>query len=270
MSVFIISEIGVNHNKSLDMAYKLCDAAHEAGANAAKFQTWITDKILSPDHPRYQMIKDLEMPFDFFRKVKEYCDKIGIMFLSTPDDEESLDFLVDELDMPIIKIGSGNATNRNFIIKAIDKGKPLIISTGMCDWKEVDCIYKIVDPFYPEQLTLLHCVSLYPAEYREVNLKNIPDMIECYQGMCKVGLSDHTPGIEIPIAAVALGATVIEKHLTLDKTFSGPDHAASLEPAEFKMMVEAIRNVEAAMGNGIKQPCKRELQVRDLYRLKGV
>lgn len=266
-NTFIIAEIGVNHNKSLDMAYKLCDVAKEAGADAAKFQTWITDKILPPDHPRYQMIKELEMPFDFYRKIKQYCDNIGIMFLSTPDDEESLDFLVDELNMPIIKIGSGNAANLGFIKKAIKKDKPLIISTGMCNMKEIKNI-EFLASF--QDLTLLYCVSLYPTDYSDINLNAMRDMYDwCFFRSCKVGLSDHTPGIEIPIAAVAMGATVIEKHLTLDKTLPGPDHAASLEPAEFKQMVMSIRNVEKAMGDGIKRPCARELEVRDLYRLHG-
>jgi N-acetylneuraminate synthase/N,N'-diacetyllegionaminate synthase len=263
----IIAEAGVNHNGSFQQAKLLCMAARVVGADAVKFQTWITDKIMTPDNPRYAMIKSLEMPFDFFRKIKAYCDEIGIMFLSTPDDEESLDFLVDELDMPIIKIGSGNAVNFDFIDKAIAKRKPLIISTGMCTITEFNHIFRRVDPLNPEDLTLLHCVSLYPADYGEVDLNTIPWMIECFHE-CRIGLSDHTPGIEIPIAAVAMGATVIEKHLTLDRTLPGPDHAASLEPAEFKQMVQAIRNVEKAMGSGIKQPCEREMAVRDLYRLK--
>lgn len=268
MPTMIIAEAGVNHNGSLNIAYKLCDAALDAGASCIKFQTWKTDKILPPDHPRYKMLKDLEMPFDFFRQVKEYCDSIGIMFLSTPDDEESLDFLVYDLGMSMIKIGSGNATNWEFIRKAKAKYLPLVISTGMCDTND---LVLLLNENWKQDVTLLHCTSLYPADYSEVNLQAMITMRDYYPyRYINVGLSDHTPGIEIPIAAVALGATVIEKHLTLDKTLPGPDHAASLEPAEFKRMVEAIRNVEKAMGSGIKQPCERELQVRELYRLKGV
>lgn len=266
MPTMIIAEAGVNHCCSIDLAYKLCDAALDTGADCIKFQTWKTDKIMNPDNPRYEMLKNLEMPFSFFREIKDYCDKIGIMFLSTPDDEESLDFLVDELDMPIIKIGSGNASNLDFIKKTKNKNRPLVISTGMCTISEVDDIYWTVGFFF-EDLTLLHCVSLYPAEYTEINLKIIKDMVFRYD--CKIGLSDHTPGIEISIAAVAMGATVIEKHLTLDKTMPGPDHTTSLDPAEFKRMVESIRNVEAAMGDGIKMPCVRELGVKELYRIKG-
>jgi sialic acid synthase SpsE len=250
------------------MAYTLCDLAKEAGASAAKFQTWVTDKILPPDHPRYQMLKDLEMPFDFFRNVKQYCDDIGIMFLSTPDDEESLDFLVDEMDIEIIKIGSGNLTNKSFLEKVATKNKPIILSTGMGSKKEIREALDLLCRPGVRWVQLLHCISLYPTKYEEVNLNAIKQMKDEFTWY--TGLSDHTPGIEIPIAAVALGATVIEKHLTLNRNLPGPDHAASLEPGEFKQMVQAIRNVEAAMGNGIKQPCERELQVRDLYRLKGV
>lgn len=262
--VFIIAEAGVNHNKSLDMAYQLCSAAKESGADAIKFQTWITDKIYPKDHPRYQMIRELEMPFDFFRQIKRYCDDIGIMFLSTPDDEESLDFLVNDLGMPIIKVGSGNLTNKIFLSKVIDKNKPIILSTGMSNYLEVFNAFIL---FYERELTLLHCVSCYPTNYNELNLSAMKgfETLEC-----KYGLSDHTPGIEIPIAAVAMGATVIEKHLTINRNLPGPDHKASLEPDEFKQMVAAIRHVEEAMGDGIKKPCARELEVRDLIRIKGV
>lgn len=270
-NTFIIAEAGVNHNGSLELAYKLCDAVKEAGADAVKFQTWITDKIMTKDNPRYDMIKQLEMPFDFFIKINKYCKDIGLMFLSTPDDEESLNFLVDELDMPIIKIGSGNAVNYSFIEKAKLKDKPLIISTGMCNFKDVDTIYSLLFPSYGKSnysdLTLLHCTSLYPTPYDNVNLKAMSSMRKRYH--CNIGYSDHTPGIEVPIAAVATGATVIEKHLTLDKTMLGPDHAASLEPHEFKQMVISIRNIEKAFGSATKKPCEKELKIRDITRLKG-
>lgn len=264
---FIIAEAGVNHNVSLKLAYKLCDAAKHAGADAVKFQTWITDKIMTPDNPRYEMLKSLEMPFSFFRDIKQYCTKLGIMFLSTPDDEESLDFLVDELDMTIIKIGSGNLTNHKFIFKASQKKKNIILSIGMSHIPEINQSLQIIYSNYPQiDLTLLHCVSLYPTKYEEINLKVIESLKNLY--VCKVGLSDHTLGIDIPIAAVALGALVIEKHLTMDKNLPGPDHALSLDPAEFKQMVKSIRNVEVALGDGIKIPCSRELEIRDLYRIK--
>lgn len=265
-NTFIIAEAGVNHNGSLRTAFRLCNAAQEAGADAIKFQTWITDKIMSKDNPRYDMIKQLEMPFDFFIKINKYCKDIGLMFLSTPDDEESLNFLVDELDMPIIKIGSGNAANLDFIKKTIHKDKPLIISTGMCDFKDIDNIINLPFWHFPP-ITLLHCTSLYPTQYEDVNLRAMSSMRKRYN--CEIGFSDHTPGIEVPIAAVAMGATVIEKHLTLDKTMLGPDHAASLEPHEFKQMVTSIRNIEKAFGSARKKPCDNELKIRDITRLKG-
>lgn len=263
----IIAEAGVNHNKSLNMAYALCDAAKTAEASAVKFQTWITDKIYPKDHPRYQMLKDLEMPFDFFRQIKKYCDDIGIMFLSTPDDEESLDFLVDELGMPIIKVGSGNLTNKSFLKMVADKNKPVILSTGMAEWLEICDAISVLYTHgkAPFNLSLLHCVSLYPTHYWEVNLKAL-EKLQYWN--VPVGFSDHTTGIEIPIAAVAMGVSVIEKHLTIDRNLPGPDHKTSLEPDEFKQMVTSIRHVEDAMGTGIKQPCKRELLIRDSIRIK--
>jgi len=193
------------------------------------------------------------------------------MFLSTPDDEESLNFLVDELGMPIIKIGSGNLVNKPFLKAVSGKNKPVILSTGMADREEVFEAYHQLDI---KNIYILHCTTCYPTNYHEVNLLAMIELQEQFNEEWYFnkgfGLSDHTPGIEIPIAAVAMGATVIEKHLTLDRNLPGPDHKASLEPDEFKQMVIAIRNVEQAMGDGIKRPCKRELEVRDLIRFKGV
>jgi sialic acid synthase SpsE len=266
---FIIAEAGVNHNGGLDMAYKLCDAAKESKADAVKFQTYVTSRCWKPDHEMYQMLKDLELSCNDFRKIKQYCDKIGIMFLSTPEDESDLDFLVNELDMPIIKVNSANLTHHEFLRAVYRKKRTTIISTGMATEQEVINALEglwvnngtLVFNNDSSLLYVLHCTTHYPSEYNEVNLNAMVKM-----NYPLYGLSDHTLGIEVPIAAVAKGATVIEKHLTLDKELPGPDHKASLDPIEFKAMVQAIRNIEKAMGDGVKRPTEYELKIKDKVR----
>ena len=275
--VFIIAEAGVNHNGDIRLAYKLVDAAKEAGADAVKFQTFKAENVVSKitekaeyqrettnsEESQYEMIKKLELSFEDFVKIKDYCDKKGITFLSTPFDYESVDFL--ESLVPLYKVGSGEITNLPFLEYIAKKGKAIILSTGMSTLGEVEeAVKTIINVNSSLPLVLLHCVSNYPAKYEDVNLKAMLTLKEAFE--LPVGYSDHTLGIEIAIAAVALGAKVIEKHFTLDRGLPGPDHKASLEPDELKKMVKAIRNVEKALGSGVKRPTQSELKVMKVAR----
>jgi N,N'-diacetyllegionaminate synthase len=270
---FIIAEAGVNHNGDIALARQLIDAALEAGADAVKFQTWITEKIITPDAPlaeyqrqnsaedasQYAMLKRLELSQEAFRELKAYADTRGILFLSTPDEEDSADFL-DSLNVPLFKIGSGEVTNLALIQHIARKGKPVILSTGMSNLREVEGAVEAVEETQNGQLTLLHCVSNYPADPAECNLRAM-HTLEAAFGY-PVGFSDHTMGRDVAVAAVALGARIIEKHLTLDTALPGPDHSSSLDPAEFRAMVMAIRQVEAALGDGRKRPSASEKETR--------
>ena len=270
--VYIIAEAGVNHNGRLDLALKLCDAAKEAGVDAIKFQTWKTELIISKntemadyqkknlgnDDSQYDMLKKLELSYDNFRLIKDYCDNIGLQFLSTADETESLDFLC-ELGMPLIKLGSGEITNIPYLRYCAKKNMPLIISTGMCNLSDVATAFDVLTEAGAKDITVLHCTTNYPCPMDEVNLRAMQTMKDAFK--CKVGYSDHTMGTEIPIAAVAMGAEIIEKHFTLDRNMEGPDHKASLEPQELKYMVYCIRNIEVALGDGIKRPNASEVEI---------
>lgn len=265
MSVYIIAEAGVNHNGRLDLAMKLCDAAKEAGVDAVKFQTWKTEKIVTrnaakaayqeentgSEQSQYEMLKELELSYPEFKKINEYCKKIGLQFLSTPDEEESLDFLCS-MNLPFIKIGSGEVTNIPYLRVIGSRHQKVIISTGMSTLADVEKAYNTLMESGAKEVALLHCTTNYPCPYNEVNLQAIQTLKSAFK--CQVGYSDHTMGIEVPIAAVAMGAEIIEKHFTLDKNMEGPDHKASLDPHELKQMVISIRNIEKAMGDGIKRP----------------
>jgi len=269
---FIIAEAGVNHNGRLDLALQLCDAAKAAGADAVKFQTWVTEKIIVPDtqkaayqqantggeQSQYQMLKALELGYAQFAQIKDYCDSIGITFLSTGDNPEDVDFLLG-LGMPMVKMGSGDITNIPLLRHIGACGRPVILSTGMADMKMVRTAFRTLQAAGAKDITVLHCTTNYPCPPEEVNLKAMLTM-KAELG-CPVGYSDHTLGTEIPVAAVALGATVIEKHLTLDSHMEGPDHAASMEPAAFGEMCRQIRAVEAAIGSGIKEPNESEKRI---------
>lgn len=271
MSVYIIAEAGVNHNGKLDLALKLCDAAKEAGVDAVKFQTWKTENIVTArarqaayqtentgvEESQFDMLKKLELSYDHFRYIQDYCKKIGIDFLSTPDEEESLEFLVS-LGLPFIKVGSGEVTNIPYLRKIASCGKPVILSTGLSTLAQVATAYDTLLQAGAPTVSLLHCTTNYPCPYDEVNLRAMQTLKDAFK--CQVGYSDHTMGTEIPVAAVAMGAEIIEKHFTLDRTMEGPDHKASLEPAELKLMVEQIRHIEVAMGDGIKRPNKSEAE----------
>ena len=274
MHTYIIAEAGVNHNGQLDLALKLCDAAKEAGVDCVKFQTWQTEKIVTrkaekatyqsentndAEESQFDMLKKLELSYEDFRLVQEHCNKIGIDFLSTPDEEYSLAFLMNELHLPLIKIGSGEVTNIPYLRQMASYHKPIILSTGMTTLAQVAKAYDTLIAAGAPSVSLLHCTTNYPCPKNEVNLRAMQTMKEAFK--CPVGYSDHTMGTEIPIAAVAMGAEIIEKHFTLDRNMDGPDHKASLEPHELKYMVACIRNIEVALGDGIKQPNPSEVEI---------
>jgi N,N'-diacetyllegionaminate synthase len=269
--VIVIAEAGVNHNGNIVLAKKLIDSAYEAGADAVKFQTFKAEKLISKNAPKaeyqkqstdsnesqFEMIKKLELDLETHKELLSYCNKKNIKFLSTPFDLDSID-LLNKLGLNIFKIGSGEITNLPYLRKIGSLKKKVIISTGMSDLGEIEDALDILisSGTSKENITVLHCNTEYPTPIEDVNLKAMLTIKNAFD--INIGYSDHTLGIEVPIAAVALGATVIEKHFTLDKTMEGPDHKASLEPHELKQMVCSIRNIEKAMGNGIKKPSLSE------------
>jgi len=293
---FIIAEAGVNHNGSLDMAKQLAEVAAEAGADAVKFQTFKADRLVSRsalkadyqtkttdvDESQYEMIRKLELDEHAHYTLIEHCKSCGIQFLSTPFDLVSVDLLAGRFDLPCIKIPSGDITNAPLLLRIAQTGKPVILSTGMSTLGEIEDALGVLAFGYlgktkptitafraaycsaeglaalQGMVTLLHCTTEYPAPLEDVNLK-VMDTLKSAFGL-PVGYSDHTEGIAVPIAAVARGAVVIEKHFTLDRALPGPDHKASLEPAELKQMVGAIRVVEQALGSGQKHPTQSELK----------
>ena len=282
-NVLIIAEAGVNHNNDLDTALKLCDAAKKAGADVVKFQTWKTENLITHNvsqadyqsrntrfqESQFDMLKKLEFSYDKFRKVKDYCNNIGIAFASTADEQESLDFLI-ELGIPFIKIGSGDIGNVSYLRYIGSKGLPIILSTGMSTLADVDIsLTALCDGgISREKITLLHCTTNYPCLYDEVNLNAINTLRSAFR--LSVGYSDHTIGTEVAVAAVTLGAKVIEKHFTLDCNMEGPDHVASTEPDEFRHMVDQIRHIEHAFGDGIKRPALSELNISQVVTKRVV
>jgi N-acetylneuraminate synthase len=302
-NTFIIAEAGVNHNGSLDTALQLIDAAVNAGADAVKFQTFKGEKLVSrfASKAEYQtrntdnaesqleMIKKLELDEKQHMVLAKYCQKCGIEFMSTPFDLDSVDFLANTVNVARLKIPSGEITNGPILLSFAQTGKPLILSTGMSTLDEVETALRVLafgfinsgekpsmegfkkayssnegQAFLKEKVSLLHCTSEYPAPFDEVNLKAMDTLKNKFS--LPVGYSDHTMGIAVPIAAVARGALIIEKHFTLDRNLPGPDHKASLEPDELQQMVNSIRQIELALGNGIKQPSASELKNKDVAR----
>lgn len=275
--VFVIAEAGVNHNGDLNLAFKLIDAAKRAGADVVKFQSFKADKLVSTLIPKagyqkqttkknetqYAMIKKLELTLEDHRALIKECKRKNIQFLSTPFDEESAD-LLEKLGVKIFKIPSGEITNIPFLEFLARKRKSLILSTGMANLLEVKEAVQSIFRSGNKKLTLLHCVTEYPAPFGQLNLKAIQTLSKEFN--LPTGFSDHSLGIEAPIAAVSLGAVVIEKHLTLNRNLPGPDHKASLEPDEFKQMVQAIRRIEQALGDGKKRTMPCEKKYIDLVR----
>ncbi|RUM72287.1 MAG: N-acetylneuraminate synthase [Sulfurovum sp.] len=271
MSVFIIAEAGVNHNGDINLAKKLIDVAVDAGVDAVKFQTWKTELLVtkeaeqavyqrentSKNESQFDMLKRLELSYDAFRELKSYCDTKNIIFLSTPDEFESANFLCELQD--IFKIGSGEITNLPYLRHIGSLEKKVILSTGMADMGEIEDALDILinAGTLKKNITVLHANTMYPTPMEDVNLNAMLSIGKAFD--VAYGYSDHTLGIEVDIAAVAMGASCIEKHFTLDKTMEGPDHKASLEPDELKAMVKAIRNIELALGNGVKKPSKSEI-----------
>lgn len=302
-SVYIIAEAGVNHNGSLDLAFSLVDAAAQAGADAVKFQTFQAEKLASrvapqadyqkqaaPEASQLEMLRRLELTEEGHRQLIEYCGKKGVHFLSTPFDEESVDLLANTFGLSLLKLSSGEITNGPLLLKAARSGKPIILSTGMSTLGEVEGALGVLAFGYlnpPDEkpsedafqraycsekgqgalknnVTLLHCTTEYPAPVEEVNLLAMDTLKEAF-GL-PVGYSDHTRGIAVPIAAVARGAAIIEKHFTLDRTLPGPDHQASLEPGELAAMVASIRQVEKALGSRLKVPSVAEMKNKAVAR----
>jgi N,N'-diacetyllegionaminate synthase len=275
--IFIIAEAGVNHNGNIDIARKMIDAAVEFKADAIKFQTFKAEYVISKyaqkaeyqkqttgvEESQLEMVKKLEFTHDEFRDLKGYCSKKGVLFLSTPFDFVSIDFL-QSINISMLKVPSGEITNLPYLIKIAQTGKPVILSTGMSTLGEVRAAIEILRRNGSSEITLLHCNTEYPTPYEDVNLNAMLTM-QRELGL-QVGYSDHTPGIEVSVAAVSLGAVVIEKHFTLDKNMEGPDHKASLEPDEFAVMVRAIRNVEKALGSGEKKPSPSEIKNMNIAR----
>lgn len=302
MSVYIIAEAGVNHNGSLETAMRLVDVAVEAGADAVKFQTFKAEKLVTQAaskaeyqkqttgeaESQFAMLRKLELKYEFHFQLMEYCEKQGISFLSTAFDVDSLTFLTNEIGVERLKLPSGEITNGPFLLAHAQTGKEIILSTGMATLGEVETALGVLAFGYlgwetpslsrfqeayscaqgrailKEKLTLLHCTSEYPTPMQHVNLLAMNTLREAF-GLA-VGYSDHTEGLVVPIAAAARGATLIEKHFTLDRNSKGPDHKVSLEPKELKQMVVAIRSVEQALGNACKAPQAVELQNRDVAR----
>jgi N,N'-diacetyllegionaminate synthase len=273
---FVVAEAGVNHNGDIDLARRLVDAAAGAGADAVKFQTFRTDALVTADAPKagYQaettgeggqraMLARLELTAGAHAGLRDHGRGRGLVFFSAPFDEASAD-LLEQIGVPVFKVPSGEITNFPLLRHLAAKGRPIILSTGMSTLDEVDQAVGTVRAAGDPPLALLHCVSAYPAPAAETNLRAI-DALRVRFG-CPVGLSDHTLGTAVALAAVARGAVIIEKHLTLDKTLPGPDHRASLDPAEFGALVRAIREVESALGDGNKRPMPSEADTRRVAR----
>jgi len=303
--VYIIAEAGVNHNGNRDMAFQLVDAAVKAQVDAIKFQTFKAKNLVtrsaekaeyqrqttSSEESQFEMLKQLELPHEWHKELSEYCKESGIDFLSTAFDNYSLDFLVNEMGLKTLKLPSGEITNGPFLLAHAQTCCDLIISTGISTMAEVrDALsvvaYGLLNPksnvkpsaeefenafnsnegqrLLMKKVTLLHCTTQYPTPFKDINLNAMVSMRKHFG--IPVGYSDHSEGIIVPIAAASLGATLIEKHFTLDKSLPGPDHKASLEPSELTDMVQAIRSVEDIMGDGVKAPKSSELRNRDIVR----
>lgn len=302
-SVYIIAEAGVNHNGSIDMAIQLVDVAVAAGADAVKFQTFKAEELATADAPKaeyqtnttsrdesqYEMLKKLELDENAHRLLLQHCNKMGIEFLSTPFDIRSVDFLAKDLNIGKLKISSGDLTNAPLLFHAAQTGKPIVLSTGMSTLFEVEQALGVLAFGYlnstekpsrkafrsawnseagqavlKEKVSLLHCTTEYPAPFSEVNLRAMDTLGDDFA--LPVGLSDHTQGFAVALAAVARGATIVEKHFTLDRSLPGPDHEASLEPDELKAMVRGIHQVEVALGTGEKEPTPAEIKNKPIAR----
>ena len=274
---FIIAEVGVNHNGRIELAKKLVDAAVQAGADAVKFQTFKAEKLITAQAPKanyqiqstgagesqFEMLKRLELSYVQFQELYKYCQEQSILFLSSPFDDESADFL-ESLGVVAFKIGSGEITNLPFLTYVAQKNKPILLSTGMSYLGEVEAAVRVIYGAGNEKLALFHCTSNYPAAPIDVNLRAMRTLSSAFG--VPIGYSDHTEGNEISFAAIALGACMLERHFTLDKKLPGPDHSASLEPGELEALVKGVRKIEAALGDGRKIPTSSELNTASVAR----
>jgi len=259
----VIAEIGCNHNQDINLAKRLIDSAVECGVDAVKFQKFVTSKLVTIHQPQYNLLKNLELSDDAFLELFSYTTKKGIIFLATPYDEESVEFL-SELPIPAYKVASGDITNLPLLNKIALKNLPVILSTGMSNLDEIKEAIDTIKEAGNNQIILMHCVSNYPTKIKDCNLKAINMLKEVFQ--LPVGFSDHSLGITMSIAAVALGACVIERHFTIDKNLPGPDHFISLTPDELKELVKGIREVEQGLGSGVKIPLECEQEVMKTAR----
>ncbi|MCR4740301.1 MAG: N-acetylneuraminate synthase [Lachnospiraceae bacterium] len=281
MKTLIIAEAGVNHNGDIDIAYRLCDAAKEAGADVIKFQTWKTENLITKSvaqakyqsdntgitESQFDMIKKLELTYDEFGKLKEYCDGIGIEFASTADEAESLDAVI-KLGVRFLKVGSGEIGNIPYLRYIGSKKMPVILSTGMSTLGDVDLSVNALRQGGASDITLLHCTTNYPCPPEAVNLRAMCTLRDAFK--CPVGYSDHTEGYEAAVMAVSMGASVLEKHFTLDRNMQGPDHKASADVMEFKQYVKAVRRAENMLGDGVKRPAGDEDEVSKVVRKRIV
>lgn len=275
--VLVIAEAGVNHNGSIELAKKLIKEASIAGADVVKFQTFKAETLVSKsakkanyqkastdaEESQFDMLKKLELDYAIHEELMQYSNEQGIKFLSSAFDLESID-LLNELGIDIFKIPSGEITNLPYLRKIAQTGKQIILSTGMSTISDIEAALEVLRQNGATDIIVLHCNTEYPTPMEDVNLLAMNTIQNTFK--VRVGYSDHTAGIEVPIAAVALGAEVIEKHFTLDKTMEGPDHKASLEPKELKAMVDAIRNIHAALGDGLKRPSESEIKNMPIAR----
>ena len=270
---FIIAEAGINHNGSVDLAKKLIDVSKGAGADAVKFQTFTTEGLLSknivvPKHVEsreslFETIRELELSEEEHYELSEYCTQKGIIFMSTPMDNHSVD-LLDDIGVPVFKIASCDLDNLPLLEYIAKKGQPIILSTGMGTISEVGEAVEVIKSNGNDDIILLHCVSAYPPKVEDVNLRAMNTLRDAFK--LPVGYSDHTIGINIPLAAVAIGAKVIEKHFTLDKAMEGPDHAVSADPVDLENLVSGIRELEKSFGTGVKAPTKDENEMKKAFR----
>lgn len=274
---FVVAEPGSNHNGRLEIALRLIDAAADAGADAIKFQThraeehYVRDtpqfsylRKIAPEKSTFGLIKEIEMPREWHGKLRAYAERQGLIFLSTPSDRSAVDELVDQHDMAAVKIASCEAVDLPFIEYCARKRRPMLISTGMCNLGDIEDVLSVLERCETHEVVVLHCVSLYPTQPEQVNLRAMVTIATAFG--VPVGLSDHTMGVAVPIAAVSLGACVIEKHLTLDRRQTGPDHPFALEPEEFKAMVKGIQIAEKALGSPLKWMVPEEEEMARLGR----
>lgn len=266
-SVFVIADIGSNHNGNLKLAEQLIDEAKKAGADCVKFQLFKAEELISPGHPAFKTLKRLELPEEWHYILAAYAKKKDILFTSTPFYLEAVDIL-EKINVPFYKISSGDLTYRFLLEKVARTKKPIFLSTGASYLDEVERAVKFIKKYHNHKLVLMHCVSLYPPDTKEINLNCLKTIKEKLKTL--IGISDHTRSLVVVLGAVAIGACVVERHLTLSRRLKGPDHPYAMQPDEFREMVANIRELEVAKGSYVKRPCPKESPSRQFGRRKKV